>query len=691
MKRYPGNTAIVGTLALFVGLGGSSAYGLGGLPDCTFCTDCPDGLTVCFPANTPVSACTDLGCGSGTETPGVCGTGTASDCPTTEAGQCDDGVNNDAWQNGLTDCDDPACATDPVCLVGVVVTVPFDLNLGDEYRLLFVTTSVTDATSADIADYNAVVAADAAAVPELDALGTTFTAVASTATVDALDNTMTDPSPAGATGVPIYLVNGFRFADDYDSLWTSEGPLVGGVVIPNGSLPFIPTSSGGSPPNAVWTGSSQLGVEHLAKGGLGDSDGDALRGTPHDGKLLFPSHRWINVNSSPVATEFPLYGMSGVLTVCIENITQGTFPATIQGALDAAVSGDVIELGACTFFEDNIVFPNGIDLTLRGAGRDLTIIDGGGGTDTNPILKMDNTGQTSATVISDLTFRNGVNTLNPGPGGVFIRSASPTVRNVRFLDNAGPGVGSGAAHVLVRGSSAPLFDRCLFTGGHDAGGAFIAQSNGTLMLLQCLAAGNTTVRSFRLDTGPHTLVNCTVGGSLVSQGTGTIDAFNTVFVGTLVANVGAVINTTRCLYTGAMGDNIDGLPTFVDEAGGDYRLAPGSLGIDAADHDAYVAAGGGAIDLNGDPRTHDDTGTPDTGSGTPAFLDMGTYEFQGTTVHGECNGDGNIDLDDYDDFAACLLGPGGGLGIDCNCFDFDHDGDVDIDDLAAFQLNFTGN
>jgi len=164
-----------------------------------------------------------------------------------------------------------------------------ELNPGDQYRLLFVTNSVTNAESADIAVYNALVAADAAAVPELDALGTTWTAVASTPTVDAVDNTMTDPSPAGPTGVPIYLINGRRFADDYDSLWTSDGPLVGGVPIPVGSLPFIPTSSGNSPPLRVWTGSSQLGVEHAAWGGLGDADGDAAIGTPEEGNIIFPA------------------------------------------------------------------------------------------------------------------------------------------------------------------------------------------------------------------------------------------------------------------------------------------------------------------------------------------------------------------------------------------------------------------
>ena len=71
-----------------------------------------------------------------------------------------------------------------------------------------------------------------------------------------------------------------------------------------------------------------------------------------------------------------------------------------------------------------------------------------------------------------------------------------------------------------------------------------------------------------------------------------IDVFNSVLVGSFTIRGTGVLETTRCLYAGATGDNIDGVPTFVDPINGDYRLAAGSLGIDAADHDAYVAAGG---------------------------------------------------------------------------------------------------
>lgn len=51
---------------------------------------------------------------------------------------------------------------------------------------------------------------------------------------------------------------------------------------------------------------------------------------------------------------------------------------------------------------------------------------------------------------------------------------------------------------------------------------------------------------------------------------------------------------------------------------------------------------------------------------------------------------GDVDLNDYADVEACLVGPGGGLGVDCECFDYDDDGDNDLEDFAAFQNSFTG-
>ena len=50
--------------------------------------------------------------------------------------------------------------------------------------------------------------------------------------------------------------------------------------------------------------------------------------------------------------------------------------ATIQGAIDGASNGDTVQVAAGTYTE-NINF-NGKNISVIGAGQDLSIIDGGG-------------------------------------------------------------------------------------------------------------------------------------------------------------------------------------------------------------------------------------------------------------------------------------------------------------------------
>jgi hypothetical protein len=52
---------------------------------------------------------------------------------------------------------------------------------------------------------------------------------------------------------------------------------------------------------------------------------------------------------------------------------------------------------------------------------------------------------------------------------------------------------------------------------------------------------------------------------------------------------------------------------------------------------------------------------------------------------GDCDDDGDADLDDYGILNGCLSGPGGGLGPGCGCFDFDNDNDNDLADFSSFQ------
>jgi hypothetical protein len=163
------------------------------------------------------------------------------------------------------------------------------------YRLAFVTSTTTNATSSDIATYNAFVTAAANTEPALMALPTTWSAIGSTATVSAISNTMTDPGPdAAPTGVPIYTVTGVKIADHYDDLWDDSL-----------DAPLSVTQSGGSYSGFVWTGSISSGLAKIPLGSLEEF--------PTLGDSLGTDFTWLDFSSTNAITINPLYAISGVL------------------------------------------------------------------------------------------------------------------------------------------------------------------------------------------------------------------------------------------------------------------------------------------------------------------------------------------------------------------------------------------
>ena len=178
-----------------------------------------------------------------------------------------------------------------------ITVIPTGLNSGDQYRLAFLTSTSRDAYSSNIADYNAFVTGVANSVAELAALGTTWTAIGSTATVDARENTGTNPSNVG---VPIYLLNNTKLADNNADLW--DGTIDTSLIVEETGTPH---------PFAlieVWSGSIRDGVRH-PQNYLGGVTGSRF------GFATIADFRWIDGSIGSNHVNRPMYAMSDVITV----------------------------------------------------------------------------------------------------------------------------------------------------------------------------------------------------------------------------------------------------------------------------------------------------------------------------------------------------------------------------------------
>ena len=188
---------------------------------------------------------------------------------------------------------------------------PSGLQAGDMFRLLFVTSTMRDATSSDIADYNSFVQnAAAAGHAAIRGYSAGFRALASTESVDARDNTATT-----GTGVPIYWLNSSILADDYSDLydggWANESQRTN----ERGTTTGIGTS-------VVWSGSTDDGRESAAIGCSGASTALGAAGCNGDGGLgsgvinpLFNGNPLVGAALSVKTATLPLYGMSQVLVL----------------------------------------------------------------------------------------------------------------------------------------------------------------------------------------------------------------------------------------------------------------------------------------------------------------------------------------------------------------------------------------
>ena len=209
---------------------------------------------------------------------------------------------------------------------------PAEVEPGERFRLLFITTGKRDAESSDIADYNAFVQnAAASGHASIRRHSSGFRAVASTPGVDARDNSATT-----GTGVKIFWLNGNKLADDYADFYDGDWDDEVNRTNENGSS---------ESDKSVWTGSDDDGTELIssianapdrsralgASGGQNKSTNGALdsaSGSP-----------FVSGASTTQSFNLPLYGLSQVFIA-----GGGAQPDALEFA-SAPASGDTYARG----------------------------------------------------------------------------------------------------------------------------------------------------------------------------------------------------------------------------------------------------------------------------------------------------------------------------------------------------------
>jgi len=198
---------------------------------------------------------------------------------------------------------------------------------------------------------------------------------------------------------------------------------------------------------------------------------------------------------------------------------------------------------------------------------------------------------------------------------------------------------TGGGAVTVNSSSArAAFYNCLFTGNTaTTGGAINAFDTGILDVFNCTFVGNDADAlggAIRRSTpNAAVVVNSSVlWGNIPSASQIAINGSGTDEVNYSIVEGG---------YTQPGTGNIDANPMFVNAAGGNYSLMPGSPAIDAGSSVRYL--GGPLSDLAGNDRGQDDPDTADTGEVViGAAIDIGAYEFTPEAV-ADCPADQNFD------------------------------------------------
>jgi len=186
--------------------------------------------------------------------------------------------------------------------------------------------------------------------------------------------------------------------------------------------------------------------------------------------------------------------------------TQADPFCSIQSGIDAASSGDTVQVAAGTYNE-NITMKSGV--VIQGAGQGVSIIDGGASGSVVTAIGVD-----SAAKLDGFTITNGKEF---NGGGMYNSNSSPTVSNCTFAENSAflsGGIGDGGG--MYNLNSSPTVTNCTFS-GNDAGGSGggMYNSNSSPTVTICTFSDNTAYQGggmYNLVSSPA-VTSCTFSGN----------------------------------------------------------------------------------------------------------------------------------------------------------------------------------
>ena len=212
---------------------------------------------------------------------------------------------------------------------------PTGLAVGDQFRLLFLSSTKRDAAATDIATYNTFIQTRAAAGhTDIQAYSAGFRVVGCTAATDARDNTETTYTGT-AKGVAIYWLDGAKAADEYEDFYDGTWDDEANDKNESGTDAHDTSQTANWP----WTGCNHNGTEFrqfagTVSRGLG-SNNDVRYGRPDSSTV---NHGPLNgLQNGPKAENRPLYGLSALFQVVGEDTTPPTLTSADVEITDALI------------------------------------------------------------------------------------------------------------------------------------------------------------------------------------------------------------------------------------------------------------------------------------------------------------------------------------------------------------------